>query len=71
MVVDFTERGHVYYDTDQDYLDFYLLSDEFYILGSVNGGSEFSILLGNPFVETPPWLKLKACLEASLASPKT
>ena len=31
-----------------------------------NGGSEFSILVRNPFVETHPWLKLEACLEASM-----
>ena len=24
-----------------------------------NGGSEFSMLVGNPFVESPPWLKYK------------
>ena len=29
------------------------------LLGSVNGGSEFSVLVGNPFVKTPHGLHYK------------
>ena len=37
-----------------------------HLLGSFTGGSQFLILVANPFVETPPWVPLCIFLEASM-----
>ena len=38
------------------------------LLGSVNGGSEFSVLVGNPFVETPHGFNYKLAWKRSEVS---